>query len=278
MIRYMNTQTINSAVYDRLNMLKGGTIRFAIHQPGYHRHLYYYYKMLVSDVFISLDTAQFVSGEWQNRQIFYRGDTPKWLTVPICKGWEPICQKVIVEQKFLVSHWDIIRSIYKKTPYFNEFRPALEAIYSREWVYLNDLCDELTMLARQALQIDTPYIRSSSYYDNPVKLAKGDLLADCILQLVDIQDYQAVVYYPRQNPLPHTHYLNQVFDDSGLTEKQKMEMKGVIVDGFVFNEPVYTQYQFSPGTPFRSNLSIFDLLFNHGPESATILRNCGIER
>ncbi len=46
-------------------------IHIAIHQPGYHRYLGYFYKMYKSDLFVSLDTVQYVSREWQNRQKFY---------------------------------------------------------------------------------------------------------------------------------------------------------------------------------------------------------------
>ena len=74
-----------------------GIIRIGIHQPGYHRYCGYFYKMYKSDLFISLDTVQYVTREWQNRQIFYDNGKCKWLSVSVNKGREPIMNKKIID-------------------------------------------------------------------------------------------------------------------------------------------------------------------------------------
>lgn len=131
-------------------------MRVAAHQPGYHRHLYYFYKMAISDAFVSLDHVQFVRSDWQNRQVFVYEDARRWLTVPVQGSRGVIRSKVIAHPSVLPSHWDRIKSIYRSTPYFSTYEAALGEIYGASWKYLNDLCDALTEVARSGFGITTP--------------------------------------------------------------------------------------------------------------------------
>lgn len=98
------------------SLSNGKVIRIGIHQPGYHRYCGYFYKMLKSDLFISLDTVQYVNREWQNRQTFYYDEKYKWLSVPVNRGREIIKLKKVVNPKVLKDHWGYIKFVYKKTP------------------------------------------------------------------------------------------------------------------------------------------------------------------
>lgn len=253
------------------------SITFGIHQPGYHRYCGYFYKMLLSDVFISQDTVQYVKGEWQNRQRFYHAGKERWLSVPVNKGGEPIMSKRIMDPRTVKAHWRYVEETYKKTPFFSAYADPLREIYSRQWSYLNDLCDALTLYAKSVLGIGTAYIRDSQngWVDRGLK--KGELIADCIQRAVSTTEYDEVVYLPCANPMKEGFYLNEKFDGSSLTEGEKIVREGIVLRTYPFHHPVYRQYQLGPDEPFVPRLSIFDLIFNCGETSREVLESAGKE-
>ena len=117
--------------------------------------------MYKSDLFISLDTVQYVSREWQNRQIFYDNGKYKWLSVPVKKGREAIGNRKIVNPETLKDHWEYIKHTYRKCPYFEDYSDYLEHLYLKQWSYLNDLCDALTLLAKDIFMILTIFIKNN---------------------------------------------------------------------------------------------------------------------
>ncbi|MGW8375620.1 WbqC family protein [Streptomyces sp. ODS28] len=277
------------------------TVRVAAHQPGYHRHLYYFYKMAVSDVFVSLDTVQFAAREWQNRQVFVRGGERRWLSVPVNRGREPIRDKRIADHGVLRDHWATLSSLYRSTPYFARYAPRLEEIYSTEWTLLRDLCDALTGVVREALDITTPYLRAGDLIPHPSH-TRGALLAELARSAAVYaqrlpqrgerpcgeRPYETppggegaggvpggtpgVEYLACATPMREDHYLMRASaQHPALTERQVMERHGVTVGTFPYRHPVYPQRQFPPGHPFEAELSAFDLLFNHGPRSRGML-------
>jgi hypothetical protein len=250
--------------------------RFAVHQPGYHRNPYYFHKMMISDVFISLDNVQFVRNAWQNRQVFYYAGRLRWLTVPVNRGREPIYRKQIVNHEVLRSHWARIKAIYAKTPYFHDFEAALSDVYSREWDRLVDMCDALTGIARQALGITNPMLRASELV-GATTATKGALLAEVIQRARDHLGIRTntLTYNACAAPIRRTHYLLRERPGENRTEKEFMESTGIAVRSFTYERPAYAQVQLAPGTAVQSELSIFDLLFNCGPDSREVLSNAG---
>lgn len=251
------------------------SITFGIHQPGYHRYCGYFYKMLLSDIFISGDTVQFVNDDWQNRQKFYYAGKERWLSVPVNKAVEPIMSKRIMDQRTLEAHWRRIEATYRKTPFFRTYADPVREIYSRQWVYLNDLCDALTLYAKSVLGIDTVYIRDSQngWVDRGLK--KGERIIDCIQRTISMVEYDEVIYLPCASPMKEGFYLNKKFGDSTLTEGEKILQAGITLSPYPFRHPTYRQYQFGPNEPFVPRLSIFDLIFNCGETSREVLESAG---
>lgn len=251
---------------------------YAAHQPGYHRHIGYFYKMMISDVFISLDNVQFVPREWQNRQVFFYSAQRRWLTVPVNRGREPIARKRIVAADALRSHWSLIRAIYAQTPYFGDFAPALADVYARPWDRLVDLCDELTAIATAALGITSTIIRASELIGE-TSLTKGELLATVIERARDLTNDPdgAMTYNACVAPMNGSHYLLQRRPNESRTEKAVMEARGIEVRSFPYVHPTYPQHQLKGSTPFQPELSVFDLLFNCGPGARAVLLEAGGE-
>ncbi|MFS8159049.1 MAG: WbqC family protein, partial [Candidatus Roizmanbacteria bacterium] len=79
-------------------------ISIAVHQPGYHRYVGFFYKIWLTDIFISFDIVQYVSREFQNRQKFFYNNKMNWLTIPVHAGREEIYKKKIVDPNILKNH------------------------------------------------------------------------------------------------------------------------------------------------------------------------------
>jgi hypothetical protein len=256
-------------------------LRITVHQPGYHRHLYYFYKMAISDAFVSLDNVQYVAREWQNRQEFFYQGRRRWLSVPVLRGRELIRDKKITDQEAVRSHWSVIRSAYRSTPHFATYAPLLEEVYATDWEYLRDLCDALTRIVREALGITTPYLRASDLMHRPF-LTRGALLAGLVRKAVPHAHGSVglrtpeITYLACAAPMRADHYLLQPAATApGMTERQVMEEQGIRVGCFAYRHPVYRQRQLPTGKPFEAELSAFDLLFNHGPHARGILLSAG---
>ncbi|MFD8984306.1 WbqC family protein [Streptomyces sp. NPDC059564] len=255
-------------------------MRVSAHQPGYHRHLYYFYKMAVSDVFVSLDHVQFARSDWQNRQAFVYGGARRWLTLPVRSGRDPIREKTLADPAaVLASHWDRIASVYKATPYFGDYEEALGAVYAAPWTHLIDLCDALTHLVRGGLGITTPYLRGSDLVGAAAG-TKGTMLAEAALRAAAAvpasRRASPVTYLACAHPVRPDHYLRRPSrEDPGRTEYEVMEARGVRVRAFDYRHPRYAQAQHPADLPFQAELTAFDLLFNHGPEARSILLGGG---
>lgn len=262
-----------NSIQDFLNSHK--TVKIAIHQPGYHRYAWYFYKMLLSDIFISMDTVQYVTREWQNRQLFFYENDLRRLSVPVGADRANIKDKIIREDSdYTKSHRDIIKKIYKDSPFFYLYKDKFEDIYSIERKYLNDLCDAIILLSKEILGINTIYIRASDYYKSKTLLHKWELIGDMIYQLVGPDHIGKVTYLPRPSLVSNSDfYLNQILDESGITEGQKILNKGIDIHYYTFWHPTYMQNGFNSN--FIPNLSIVDLLFNNWPNSLNILKNSG---
>ncbi len=251
-----------------------GKVTIAIHQPGYHRYSWYFYKMLLSDIFVSLDTVQFVKRERQNRQLFFYDDALRRLSLPINNGRTPIQEKKLIDPSTLQAHWEIIQRIYKHTPFFAHYLEQFEVIYKEQREYLNDLCDALILTCKEILGISTLYLRASNFYQAHQEIKKGELIGDIIHQLVGTHHLDKTIYLPRAASSNDSEfYLNQIFDESGLTEEQKIKNTWIDVSYYEFSHPIYKQHQLH--NQFIPYLSIIDLIFNHGPQARHILEQSG---
>lgn len=261
---------------------KNGRCYIAIHQPWYHRYSGYFYKMMKSDIFLSLDIVQYVSRERQNRQAFYYNDALRRLTLPVWNKREPLSYKKILSPAAQAMHRQIIKMIYKNTPYFLTYEPLFEDVYKKTYESLTQLCDALTWLCASLLWISSEYLPVSKFYkDNysnenvhkntpfhPHK-KKASLLIDIIEQLVEPEMVKYVTYLPRSE-WDANFYLEKKYDDSFFTEKEKMERAWITVSYYKFHHPVYHQFQHSEKT-FIPNLWCIDLLFNCWPYSREVL-------
>ena len=113
------------------------------HQPNYWPYPGLIGKILLSDRFVYVTKVQFEKKSWQKRNRVRTKEGWTYIQVPtITKGKfdQNICDVEIDNStdwrsKTLKS----LTLLYGKAPYFAEFEPFLQDVYSKEWTYLSDL-------------------------------------------------------------------------------------------------------------------------------------------
>lgn len=221
-----------------------------IHQPNYLPGLTYFDKIASADVFISLDTVQFIKRNWINRNRFKTAQGPIWLTVPVqTKGryTQSIVETEIdSERDWVPQHRGTIESAYRKAPYFDAYAPALFGALAQGWERLAVMNECLLRLCLQCLGIDTPFVRAS---DVGAEGSSTDLLIN-LCQAVGADTYLS-------GPGGRKYM-----------EADRFAEAGIRLRFHAYQHPEYCQLHGA----FEPDLSVVDLLLNEGPRSLEILR------
>lgn len=218
-------------------------------QPSYLPWLGYFEQIHQADIFVLYDDVQFEKGSWRNRNRIKTPNGPHWLTVPVLtKGQEfPLINQVRVNniQSWQKKHLRSLAQYYSKAPHYGQYAPALEELLARPWESLCELNIALTRHLAAALGIDTPFVLSS---DLGVPGSGAPRLVEILSQL------GGTVFY--EGAAGRDYIKEALFDERGI----RLEYQD-------YQHPVYTQLH----GEFVPYLSVVDLLFNHGPNSLSIL-------
>lgn len=222
------------------------------HQPNYLPYLGFFDKVARSQIFVILDTAQYVKGGpfgWINRNKIRTKDGSLWLTVPVLtKGkftQSIIDVKINNKTNWEEKHLKSLTQNYNKAPYFKKYFDFLQDVYNKNWEKLADLNIYLIMHIIKQLGIQTKIMKSSQL----------DLKTKGTQLLVDLCQYFGTDTY--LSGIHGRDYLN-----AGLFNENNINL--IFQD---FKHPVYKQ-QYKDFVP---NLSIIDLFLNCGPESAEVM-------
>lgn len=228
----------------------------SVHQPQYIPWLGYFDKIDKSDCFVFLDNVQYKHGEYQNRNKIRAKSGWIWLTVPVIykghthqKIYEVKIDNALDWQK---KHWGSLRSCYGKAACFKEYAPFLEKLYSpcSQWERLMDLNIQIIQYILKQLKIEKPL-----YYESEIGTTQ-----EATERIIEIC-----------KKLNAETYLSGIGGKVYL-EEEKFAQAGIKLEYQDFIHPCYQQQFADRNNPFLPYMSILDLLFNEGPESARILR------
>jgi len=227
------------------------------HQPCYMPWLGVFHKLELCDVFVYMDTVQYLANDWNNRNKIRTSEGELWLTVPIDKRkttTNRLDDVVIATGNVQTSnknwqhrHWEAIRRNYTRAEYFSLYEAELEDMYLRKvWTSLVALCwAQFTFFLRHFEQDGKTVVRMSEV---SFEGEKSDLiLAHCLKFSAD-----GVVLGTNGRS-----YLNL----------DKFHGHNIKVHFQEYRHPVYGQRY----PKFVPRLSALDLLLNHGPRSRDIL-------
>jgi hypothetical protein len=225
-------------------------LKLAAMQPYLFPYLGYFQLIRAVDIFVILDTVQYIKQGWINRNYVLHQGQRKLFTLSLIRAgsFRPITdQRVLEESKNRKKILNRITESYQEAPYFQEVYPLLERVIGSEEPRL-DLCLRAGLRAAcDYLEIPTPLILLSQ-----VPLGAGTKGLDRLLALC--RHFQATDYINSIGGL--SLYPPARFNDAGI----KLF--------FLKSRPVeYPQF----GHPFVPQLSIIDLMMFNSRESLKAL-------
>ena len=228
-------------------------MRVAIHQPNYLPYLGFFHKIYLSDIFVILDTVQFIKSgplAWMNRNKIRTARGWIWLSVPVLtKGKFPVTIKeALVDntQDWRRKHLHSIYYNYNKGRYFDTYAKFFEGLFKKEWERLSSLNEEIIEYLLKQLDISVKIVKASELG------AEGggtDLLVN-ICKQIGADGY--------------------IYGKHGedYMELEKFKQNGIKLIPQDFKHPRYNQLY----EPFIEDMSVIDLLFNEGKNSINVLR------
>jgi len=222
----------------------------SINQPAYLPWLGYFHRIALSDTHVILDHVQFEKNSFINRNKIRAKEGWVLLTVPVETkgkfGSLPIHEVEIARNiNWQKKHLTSIILNYRKAPFFNEYFPFLESVYSKKWNKLSQLLNEINLYLLKCLGINKKILYSS-------QLNVADRKSDLVLNIC--RQLEATTYF--SGSLGRNYLQREKFDQHKIS---------ILFQDY--QHPVYEQvYQ-----GFEPFMSIIDLLFNHGKKSLEIL-------
>lgn len=224
-----------------------------IHQPDFLPYLGFFHRLLFVDHFILLDDVQFIRRGWQHRDQIKSRNGLVWLTLSVQKGdfHQAVNQVTLsIDEKWIENNLNLIKDCYGKARYFDEIFPIVESIYRAGHSRMIDLNYDFLTLALKYFDIDISMSYASQY---AVKLKGTERLVSLV------QETEGQVYLTGTGS---KNYLEEdVFAKAGLTVTWQQ-----------FMHPEYYQLY----GKFEAMLSCLDILFNCGPNSASVLRSTSV--
>ncbi len=219
----------------------------AVHQPNFLPWQGYFHKMKKADVFILMDTVQFVRRHICNRNKIKnsQGDA-QWLGVSVssAKGRDVsfIELEIDYSQKWQSKALASLQHAYGKAPFFDKYYPELESLLLQEFPNLAALNIALIEFLRSVLAINTPLKKMSDLSGNLGQ--KSELIIN-LCKIVEADTYLSGQGAKKYN------------------DPEAYEQAGIELIYQDYTPSTYPQM----GESFISHLSVIDLIFNCGPES-----------
>jgi len=224
-------------------------MKCVINQPNYIPWRGYFDQIQKADVFVFYDDVQYDKHGWRNRNRIKTANGPIWLTIPVKKKGavknHTAINEIFIDWKcdWFRKHWKTIEQAYGKAPFFDVYASRVKETYEQRYDKLADLTIELTVFIAGILGISgTKFVRSSSLNATG---KKTDRLLEILRQL------------------GAGHYISGPAAKDYLN-KDKLAAAGISTEYMVYDYPVYSQLY----PPYDPQVSVLDLLFMKGPESA----------
>ncbi|MFB2836048.1 WbqC family protein [Floridanema evergladense] len=223
-----------------------------IHQPQYLPYLGFFHKLNQGDIFVVMDSVQFMRRGIQHRNKIKTSKGEQWLTVPVfhqSSREEEYIKDVRInsELPWARKHWNTLLTNYSPAPYFDLYAFELQQLLKEEW---HDLCELNMVLIKWLMEV--LIIKKPIAYLSELSIdgTKSGLLID-ICKAVGADTYL-----------------------SGSGGKEYMDLSlfqaaGINVIWQEFNSPFYKQV--FPELGFLPNLSIIDTLFCCGSKTRDFL-------
>ena len=220
-----------------------------IHQPNYFPYPGFFQKVLLSDIYVVLDRAQFEFDITNRNKIITPEGSWSRISVPIKKDhkfFEVRDVEINNDQPWAEKNWDLICKSYDNSPFFDLYKATLNSVFKKNWNLIFDLNFYTLKKVLEWLNIKTKIIFDSEL----------DVTGKSSEHLLNIC-----------KKLGATKYLSGPGGRDYLNEKI-FEQNKIKVEYQKFDPIIYQQKH---AKSFVPNLSILDLLFNMGSDSKKLI-------
>ena len=221
-----------------------------IHQPNYFPYPGFFQKVLLSDICVILDRAQFEFDITNRNKIITPDGSWTRISVPIKKGqkfFEIKNVEINNDQAWAEKNWNLICKSYNDFPFFDLYKTTLNSIFKKEWNLIFDLNFYTLKKVFEWLGIKTKIILDSEL----------DVTGRSSNHLFNICKKMGATKYLSGSG--GRNYLNEK-----IFEKSKIEVE------YQKYDPINYSQKYAKS--FIPNLSILDLLFNMGSDSKKLIR------
>ena len=226
------------------------------HQPVYLPWLGLFHKIALAETFVYFDQVQYLPKDWMNRNKIRTKNGSILLTVPVLrKGYRDLKTSEIEINNSINWQKKHLRSIslnYKKSPYFENYIPFFEDVYSRKWKFLGDLNEYMLKWFLDELGIKVNFLNANDF---KFQGEKSSLILNMCKELN-----------------ASTYIFGMLGKDYADVQEFEKNNIGLIFQNY--NHPKYSQLY----REFISHMSVIDLLFNHGPKSLEIILSNNISQ
>ena len=220
-----------------------------IHQPNYFPYPGFFQKVLLSDIYVILDRAQFEFDITNRNKIITPEGSWSRISVPVKKGqkfFEVRNVEINNDQPWAEKNWDLICKSYDNSPFFNLYKATLNSVFKKNWNLIFDLNFYTLKKVLEWLNIKTKIIFDSEL----------DVTGKSSEHLLNIC-----------KKLGATKYLSGPGGRDYLNEKI-FEQNKIKVEYQKYDPVIYPQKY---AKSFVPNLSTLDLLFNMGSDSKKLI-------
>ena len=226
------------------------------HQPVYLPWLGLFHKIALAETFVYFDQVQYLPKDWMNRNKIRTKSGSIWLTVPVLrKGYRDLKTSEIEKNNSIdwqKKHFRSISLNYKKSPYFENYIPFFEDVYSRKWKFLGELNEYMLKWFLDELGIKVNFLNANDF---KFQGEKSSLILNMCKELN-----------------ASTYIFGMLGKDYADVQEFEKNNIGLIFQNY--NHPKYSQLY----REFISHMSVIDLLFNHGPKSLEIILSNNISQ
>jgi hypothetical protein len=220
----------------------------AVRPPEFFPRLEYAALLLAVGRFVVADAFPFSRQAWQNRTRIRTAEEPgwQWLTVPrrhTAPGTPLLAVPVEDARPWARTHVRALRFAYGMAPYYEHYREGVEALLARPWPSLGALAAATVEWTAGQLRAEAEIVRASDLPGAPGTLPRV---------------WEALGRPEALATLP----------ESAARDAGRLAPYGAAVRVLLFDER--ERRQNFPG--FVPGLGVLDLLFNHGPAAADLLR------
>lgn len=204
-----------------------------------------YFDLINSvDHFLFYDDAEYSKNTWRNRNRAKTANGPSWLTIPVAyrgRSRQRIDEVEVSDPGWRERHWKTLSQSYARTPFFDEYAPALEELY------LGGTEERLSLINRTFVEHVCELLGIGTELGWTSELEVEGASTERVVRLCEA--VRADVYL--SGPTARDYLDVAQFERAGI------EVAWMDYDGY----PEYPQ----PHPPFEHAVTALDLLFCTGP-------------